>query len=242
MLTPDDHRRIETAVADAEAGTSGDIFCVLAGEASTYREVPIAWGAAAALLIPPAVAALALRPLLAAITAGGWTAAQTAAEQNQIGFALTGYAIAQALIFGIVTLLASLPPIRRVLTPRFLKRHRVKKAAFHHFVAAHSHAKESDTGILIFVALVERQVEVLADAAIHAKCGDAVWARAAAAVQEGMKDPDPTSGIENAIAICGGALKAHFPPRRPRGSSGVGRSRCRPSHLSPGGRSAGRWP
>ena len=59
----------------------------------------------------PTDAALALRPLLAAITAGGWTAAQTAAQQNQIGFALTGYAIAQALIFGIVTLLASLPPI-----------------------------------------------------------------------------------------------------------------------------------
>jgi len=58
MLTPEDHRRIEAAVARAEDGTSGDIFCVLAGEVSSYREVPIAWGAAAALLIPPAVMAV----------------------------------------------------------------------------------------------------------------------------------------------------------------------------------------
>lgn len=218
MLTEDDHRRIEAAVARAEEGSSGSIFCVLAGEVSSYREVPIAWGAAAALLIPPAVTALALKPALAAITAGDWTAAQASAVQNQVAFALTGYAIAQLLLFGIVTLVTSLAPIRRLLTPRFLKRHRVKKAAFHHFAAAHSHLAGSETGILIFVALVERQVEVLADAAIHAKVGDAVWAQVAAAVQQGMKQADPTAGIERAIAICGEALKTHFPQEGGRGA------------------------
>jgi putative membrane protein len=105
------------------------------------------------------------------------------------------------------------------VTPRFLKRHRVKKAAYHHFVAAHSHSRDSDTGVLIFVALVERQVQVLADAAIHAKAGEAVWAEAAAAVQAGMREPDPTAGIERAIAICGEALKAHFPAGGPRAVS-----------------------
>ena len=216
MLTTEDHRRIEAAVASAEDGTSGDIFCVLAGEVSTYREIPVAYGAAAALLIPPAVMAFALGPVLGAITAGGWTAAQTSAAQSETAFALTSYAIAQLLLFGIVTLLASLPPVRRWLTPRFLKRHRVKKAAYHHFVAAHSHVRESETGVLIFVALVERQVEILADGAIHAKCGEAVWVEAAAAVKDGMKQPDPTAGIERAIALCGAALKAHFPAKGPR--------------------------
>jgi putative membrane protein len=216
MLTPDDHRRIEAAVTSAEDGTSGDIFCVLAGEVSNYREVPIAWGAAAALLVPPAIMAVALAPALTAITGGDWTAAQTSAVHNQVALALSGYAIAQLLLFGIVTLLASLAPIRRLLTPRFLKRHRVKKAAYHHFVAAHSHVRDSETGVLIFVALIERQVEIMADAAIHAKCGDAVWAQAAAAIQQGMKAPDPTAGIEQAIALCGAALKAHFPQAAPR--------------------------
>ena len=212
MLTADDHRRIEAA----EEGTNGDIFCVLASEVSSYREVPIAWGAAAALILPALFVALALRPLLDAITQGGWTAAQAASQQAAIAYALSGYAIAQALIFGIVALVTSLGPVRRALTPRFLKRHRVKKAAFHHFAAAHHHATGGETGVLIFVALVERQVEILADAAIHAKCGDAPWKEAAAAVQQGMKQPDPTAGIEQAIAICGRALKAHFPGTAPR--------------------------
>ena len=160
MLTPEDHERITAAVAKAEEGTSGDIFCVLAGEVSTYREVPIAAGAATALLIPPIVLAFGLRPLMDAITAGGWTASQASALPAELGSALTGYAVAQ---------------------------------------------------LLIFVALVERQVEVLADAAIHAKVGDTVWRQAADAVQAGMRQPDPTAGIEQAIAICGEALKAHFP-------------------------------
>jgi putative membrane protein len=211
MLTPEDHARITAAVAAAEEGSSGDIFCVLAGEVSSYREVPIAWGAATALLVPPVVLALALRPLLDAITGGGWTAAQAGALRGELAFALTAYAIAQVCLFGLVALITSLPPVRRLVTPRFLKRHRVKKAAYHHFVAAHSHVRDSETGVLIFVALVERQVEVMADAAIHAKVGDAVWRSVADAVQAGMKEPDPTAGIEKAIAICGAALQAHFP-------------------------------
>ena len=135
--------------------------------------------------------AFGLRPLLDAVTAGGWTASQASALPGELGFALTGYAVAQLLLFALVTLVVALPPVRRLVTPRFLKRHRVKKAAFHHFAAAHSHARDSDTGVLIFVALVERQVEVLADAAIHAKAGDIVWRQAAAAVQAGMT-PEPT--------------------------------------------------
>ena len=216
MLTEDDHRRIEAAVAAAEEGSTGDIFCVLAGEVSSYREVPIAWAAAVALLVPPAVLAFGLRPLLTAVTAGGWTAGQASSLPTELGYAFTGYAVAQVCLFGLTALITSLPPVRRLVTPRFLKRHRVKKAAFHHFVAAHSHAKDSETGVLIFVALVERQVEILADAAIHAKVGDAVWGDAAAAVQAGMKEPDPTAGIEKAVAICGAALKAYFPASAPR--------------------------
>jgi putative membrane protein len=216
MLTPEDHARITAAVAKAEEGTRSDIFCVLAGEVSTYREVPIAWGAAAALLVPPIGLAFGLGPLIDAVTAGGWQAAQASALQGELAFALTGYAMLQILLFALVAALTALPPVRRLVTPRFLKRHRVKKAAFHHFAAAHTHARDSDTGVLIFVALVERQVEVLADAAIHAKAGDSVWREAAKAVQDGMRQPDPTAGVEQAIAICGAALKAHFPSDGPR--------------------------
>jgi len=210
VLTEADRARIEAAVAEAEAGTSGDILCVLAREVSTYREVPLAWGAAIALLAPPIALAFGLDALTGAV-GGGWTAGQAAALRPQLTLALSAYAMLQILLFGAVTLLVSWAPIRRRLTPRFLKRHRVRKAAYHHFAAASSHARSGATGVVIFVAFEDRQVEIIADEAIHDAVGEPVWKAAAAAIGQGMRAPDPTAGIVEAIGLCGEALRAHFP-------------------------------
>src|SRR5260221_389831 len=71
MLSSIDRDRIEAAVARAESGTTGEIVCVLASEVSHYPEVPIAWGAAIALALPPVALALGLRPLAVAGAAVG---------------------------------------------------------------------------------------------------------------------------------------------------------------------------
>ena len=47
MLTQSDRARIEAAIKAAEAGTTGEIYCVVAGESSDYRETPLAWVIAA---------------------------------------------------------------------------------------------------------------------------------------------------------------------------------------------------
>ena len=52
MLSRQDHDRISAAITEAEQRTRGEVFCVLAQEVSRYREVPLAWGALAALLAP----------------------------------------------------------------------------------------------------------------------------------------------------------------------------------------------
>ena len=133
----------------------------------------------------------------------------------QLGGVLAAYSIFQIVIFALVAIIVGVAPVRRALTPKFLKRHRVAKAAYHHFVAAHCHTQKSQTGVLIFIALVDRHVQVLADKAIHDKAGETVWKAMAGAVQEGMKAPDPTAGIVRAIEICGASLKAHFPSDKP---------------------------
>src|SRR5438445_670390 len=79
MLSKVDADRIEAAVDKAEAGSRGEIVCVLAGEVSHYREIPLAWGAAAALAIPPLAVLAGLHPLALASTGGAWTVAHTAA-------------------------------------------------------------------------------------------------------------------------------------------------------------------
>ena len=57
MLTAKDQARIAEAVGDAEAGTSGEIVCVLASEVSHYPEVALGWAAITALALSYAVLA-----------------------------------------------------------------------------------------------------------------------------------------------------------------------------------------
>ena len=49
MLTDADKARIADAIRIAESKTSGEIFCVLAHSAGSYRLIPIAWAAVIAL-------------------------------------------------------------------------------------------------------------------------------------------------------------------------------------------------
>ena len=50
MLTDVDKARIADAIRTAESKTSGEIFCVLAHSAGSYRLIPIAWAAVIALI------------------------------------------------------------------------------------------------------------------------------------------------------------------------------------------------
>ena len=211
MLSPLDKDRIEAAVGLAEEGSTGEIICVVASEVSNYREVPIAWGAGAALLLPPIALALGLHPLLTSLTGGGWVAAHASALDADIAWALTSYAVVQAALFGVVTVLVSIPAVRRRLTPKFLKHHRVKKVAQQQFAAISARAVGSETGILLFVALQDRVVEILADRAIHDKVGATLWQTAAQAIGAGMGAGDPTEGVVKAVQLCGAALREHFP-------------------------------
>jgi len=212
MLNALEKDRIEAAIKTAETGTSGEVVCLLAQEVSAYREVPLAWAAAAALVIPPLAMAFGLGPLDLAAKAGMWFAAQSSALEGEFTFGLAVYTAAQAALFVAVYLTVHVPAVRRRLTPTALKRHRVARAAHLQFAAFAARAAGSVTGVLIFVALDDRQVQVLADGAIHGKAGDAVWNQAASAVGDAMKaGTDPTSGILKAVEICGAALREHFP-------------------------------
>jgi len=211
MLTDTDRKRIAEAITKAESKTSGEVFCVLAHSVSRYREVPLIWATAAAFLLPPLAVLAGLHRLALADIFSSWTDESARAVEGLILRALTTYSLLQAALFLIVVLIVSLPKVRRVMTPRFLKRHRVRQVARHHFVASGAKLSHSQPHILIYASLWDRQVELVAHAAIHKAVGEGPWNAAVAAVSEGMKAKKPADGFIRAIEICGDALAAHFP-------------------------------
>lgn len=207
-----DHARISAAIAAAEASTSGEIFCVLTRRVSSYRDVSLGWAIAAALVLPLAMIPLGFDPAWIPGVAESWEAAHVAGRDLAVGQALAALVLLQSATFLIVLLIASLPGVRRLLTPAALRRRRTRRAALEQFLAHGLHQTEARTGVLIFAALDERRVEVIADEGIHAKVSEDVWIDAAAALTKGMGDGDAAGGFEAAIGLCGQVLAEHFPP------------------------------
>lgn len=211
-LTPDAYDRITDAIAAAEATTSGEIFCVLARQVSSYRDVSLGWAAAAALILPLGLIPFGFDPGWIAGLGEGWQAAHLSSTDVIVGQSLAAYALVQAGVFLAVFLVTSIPGVGRFLTPQSIRRARVRRAAMEQFLAHGLHVTEARTGVLIFAALFDHQVEVIADEGIHGRVDQAVWADAAAALARGLKAGDPAAGFETAIGLCGRVLAEQFPP------------------------------
>lgn len=208
-----DHARISAAIQAAEANTSGEIFCVLARQVSTYRDISLLWAAGAAFVLPLALVPFGFEASWIPGMSSGWDAAHLAGQGTEKSQSLAAYALVQAAIFIFAYAALRLPTPKRLFTPRSIRRARVRKAALHQFLAHGLHVTEARTGVLLFAALEDHQVEVIADSGIHSRVDETVWAEAVEALTAGLKAQRPADGFEAAIGLVGGVLAEHFPPR-----------------------------
>ena len=212
-ISPVDQARIADAIARAESATRGEIVCVLAPEVSPARETPLAWAAGASLLLPALALLAGARPAMLTALFGGWTIGHASARDGAILATLITYVGLQAAVFVVVALLASIPPVRRALTPGPLKAAKVRRAAMDYFVAKGLHLTRERTGVLIYAALAEHRVEVIADEGIYKAAPDTVWREVVADVVAGLKRGAAADGFVAAVTRTGAILAAHMPPR-----------------------------
>ncbi len=214
MLSEQDHRRVSDAITKAEQGTSAEIYCVLDSEASRYREVPLAWASVAALLVPAMALLFGPWPVEIAALFGGWTMGEVGT-----GATLTTYILTQALLFVLTATLLSVPVLRRAATPAFMKRHRAHQVAERLLISTGVHLPQPKCHVLIYVALDDHQIEILAEEAVERALGATLLAEAAAAFTSAMRVGDPVSGYVRAIEIVAVPLAQHFPPRAGEGDA-----------------------
>lgn len=211
LLTSEDRHRIEAAVEAAEATTSGEIVCVVTDEAAHYAEVPLAWSAAAALLLPLVALAAAGVAGRFDYAFGGWAAGHVAAIHAAVLTALTSYALVQAVLFIGVFVFVSIPQVRRLLTPTAHKRAQVRARALEQFYARGLDKTRERTAVMIFVSLHDRRAEVLADSGISDKVDGLAWSDVIADLVSGIRASKPGDGFVAAIERCGRHLAEHFP-------------------------------
>lgn len=207
LLTEAEIDLVAAAVERAERRTSGEIVVLTTGEVSQYRWVPLLWATAAALLIP-LLLAMTLLPLEGLIQRGWGTGEAPSARS-----AVATYAVLQALTFLVVGAIVSAPAVRRRLTPRPARRNRVRRAAMEQFLARDLHHTQERNAVLIYAALLDRDVEIVADEGALAAVPQSVWDGAAATVASAARRDRAGEGLADAIAAIGEALSGPFPYR-----------------------------
>ena len=207
-LSPEDEEIVTAAVAKAEQDSDGEIVTIVASRSDAYHDVALHYAVLAMLIVP---AKLALLPKAwidrAATLLLGWNGEFDRRALMVVLFVLL------TLAFLIVRLILAFMPLRMALTPGRTKSRRVHRRAVELFRASCELKTRGRTGILIYLSLLERRAEIVADKAIADQVEPEIWGEAMAALVDGVKAGEPGQGMASAVEKVGEVLKRILPPR-----------------------------
>jgi putative membrane protein len=107
--------------------------------------------------------------------------------------------------------LARLDFVQRVLTARSDRADQANRRAELEFFEMGLHETEGQTGILLFVSVMEHRAVVLADQAISEKLPPETWDGVVEKILKGVREGSLALGMCEAVAECGKVLAEHFP-------------------------------
>jgi putative membrane protein len=190
FIDSDGRKRIEDAIRAAEAKTSGELVTVIAQRCDTYLFLPILYASVLAMTVPPVLFALRL-------------------ETRALPLFLI-----QIAVFATLSLLFLWTPVTMALVPRAVKLQRAARLAREQFYARGLHETAERHGVLLFVAVAERYVEIIADRGIHARVPEGAWDGIVAEFTGRVRAGRIAEGFVAAVEGCGALLAEQF-PRRP---------------------------
>jgi uncharacterized membrane protein len=79
------------------------------------------------------------------------------------------------------------------------------------FASLNMEKTEERNGVLVYVALKDRQLALFGDKGIHEKVGDVFWAKQVKNILSHFNKTDYAGGIANLVTGIGEALRLHFP-------------------------------
>jgi putative membrane protein len=190
FITVADRQRIEAAIRAAEARTSGEFVTVVARTSDHYLTLPILYASGLALMTPLVLWLLRI-------------------ETQALPLFLI-----QVAVFVTLALVFLWPPVTMRLVPHGAKLHHAARLAREQFFMRGLHETADRHGVLLFVSVAERYVEIVADRGIHAKVPDGAWDGIVGDFTRTVGEGRVADGFVLAIERCGGLLASHF-PRRP---------------------------
>lgn len=188
MISKQFFHTLQARVKQAEQATDAGLVTVLAPASDSYRYIPTLWAALLAMLTPLLV--------------------------FELGFWLGWYEIllTQWAVWLALTLLFHWTPIKMLLIPKKVRRHRAALMARLQFVEQGLHRTHDRLGVLIFVSVAEHYVEILVDDGVARHIENAQWQAIiddfTARIRKGEVEP----GFIECVTRTGAILADAFPP------------------------------
>ncbi|MFZ3253058.1 MAG: TPM domain-containing protein [Syntrophales bacterium] len=190
FFSEDENERIRQAVGQAETDTSGEIATMVVDYSDSYREAEI-------------LGALSLSGLLGLILA---LAIHHVTIWSYIPLVILFFIPARYLFRRFPHLKLPFVGKRRVLEA-------VRERAVRAFFEKGLYKTRDETGILIFISILERKVWILGDKGIDAKIAPQFWRSLADELSAGLRQNRACEALCTVIEKCGKTLKEHFPRR-----------------------------
>ena len=193
LLTPEEQERIRQAVREAEQRTSGEIVPYIVYQSDDY-EVAYWRGGLLGMLLGMVLASGIY------LFYTGWGMAWLHTPWGLMLFLLGLGAVSMGAVHGI-------PRLKRWMAGQDNIVEQVHKRAMVAFVEEEVFNTRDRTGILIFVSLFERWVEIIGDAGINAKVSPSDWVAIVQHIRQGLRQGRLADALVEAIRECGELLE-----------------------------------
>lgn len=188
-LSPQDLREIEIAVEQAELSTSGEIVPVLVKQSSDRAYLP------ALTMVLGLAVAVAIHLLNS--TWGKYP--EFNLYMLLCFFTLSGFGVGW------------IPFVQRFILGKAKLMSRVHEKACATFLMEGLTETQDRTGVLIFISLFERSVEIIGDKGIHSKLPEGAWDKSCKRLAKEIADGHLKTGLIQTIQEISALLKLHFP-------------------------------
>ena len=88
-----------------------------------------------------------------------------------------------------------------------------RERALEHFTRLRVWDTEDNAGVLIYLLLADRRVEIVADRGIHARVGETAWETICGAMQQEFAAGRYEQGVITGLSSVSDLLAQHFPPK-----------------------------
>jgi putative membrane protein len=180
--------KIRQAVAEAEKSTTGEIAVMVADASDPYRDAEI-------------LGALLMSGLISVVLS-------LALQHITIWFYIPAVFV---LFFPLWYLFKRMPHLKLALVSHHRADGAVRDRAILSFFEKGLHRTRNETGILIFISLLERRVWILGDKGINEKIEPDFWGSLVMGLTNGIRDGRAPTALCTIIAKCGDELARHFP-------------------------------